>query len=52
MFVRHDIGGFHDAFSGEGNDLDPGYYYTYSFDEAIVRQLAFLTAGVVGEANA
>ncbi len=52
MFVRHDTGGFLDAFSGGGDDLNPGYYYTYSFDEAIVRQLAFLTADVVGEANA
>lgn len=52
MFVRNDTSGFLDAFSSGGSNMNPGYYYTYDFDEAIARQLAFITADVVGEANA
>lgn len=52
MFVRNDTSGFLDAFSSGGANMNPGYYYTYDFDEAIARQLAFITADVVGEANA
>ena len=51
MFVRHDTDGFLDAFDGGGADMNPGYYYTFDFDEAIARQLAYLTADVVGESN-
>ena len=51
MFVRHDTDGFLDAFNGGGADMNPGYYYTFDFDEAIARQLAYLTADVVGESN-
>lgn len=51
MFVRNDTGDFLDAFDGGGSDLNPNYYYTYSFDEAITRQLAYLTADVTGESN-
>ena len=52
MFVRNDTSGFLDAFSSGGANMNPGYYYTYDFDEAIARQLAFITSDVVGEANA
>ncbi len=52
MFVRNDTSGFLDAFSGGGASMNPGYYYTFDFDEAIARQLAYLTADVVGESNA
>jgi len=52
MFVRHDTSGFLDAFDGGGASMNPGYYYTYDFDEAIARQLAFITGDVVGESNA
>lgn len=51
MFVRHDTGDFLDQFVGGGNDLTPGYYYTYDFDEAVARQSAVLTEEVLG-ANA
>jgi len=44
--------GFLDAFDGGGAGMNPGYYYTYDFDEAIARQLAFITGDVVGESNA
>ncbi|WP_352284702.1 hypothetical protein, partial [Pseudoalteromonas sp. Q18-MNA-CIBAN-0097] len=35
-------------FDGGGSDLQPGYYYTYDFDEAVARQIAYLTADVTG----
>ena len=50
MFERQDIGDFLDAFEGGGSDLQPGYYYTFSFDEAIARQLYFLNEDVMGDA--
>ena len=52
MFVRNDTSGFLDAFDGGGASMNPGYYYTFDFDEAIARQLQFITADVVGESNA
>ena len=52
MFIRNDTSGFLDAFDGGGASMNPGYYYTYDFDEAIARQLAFITGDVVGESNA
>lgn len=52
MFIRNDTSGFLDAFDGGGAGMNPGYYYTFNFDEAIARQLAFITADVVGEGNA
>ena len=52
MFIRNDTSGFLDAFDGGGAGMNPGYYYTYDFDEAIARQLAFITGDVVGESNA
>lgn len=51
MFVRQDTSDFLTALNGGGSDLSPNYYYTFSFDEAIARQLAYLTADVVGESN-
>lgn len=48
MFTRHETGSFLDEFAGGGANLMPNYYYTYDFDEAIARQMAFLTEDVVG----
>lgn len=48
MFTRHDTGDLLDAFAGGGSDLQPNYYYTYDFDEAVARQLAYLTEDVMG----
>ncbi|MBB1297495.1 MULTISPECIES: TonB-dependent receptor [unclassified Pseudoalteromonas] len=48
MFTRHDTSGLLDQFEGGGSDLQPGYYYTYDFDEAVARQIAYLTADVTG----
>lgn len=52
MFVRNTTDDFLDAFDGGGAGMNPGYYYTFDFDEAIARQLAFITGDVVGENNA
>ena len=52
MFVRQDTGGFLDQFSGGGSDLLTNYYYTYNYDEAVARQQAYLTADLLGEADA
>ncbi len=52
MFVRNDTSGFLDNFDGGGAAMNPGYYYTFNFDEAIARQLQYITADVVGEGNA
>ena len=49
MFTYHETGDLLDQFAGGGSDLQPGYYYTYDFDEAIARQLAYLTEDVVGD---
>lgn len=48
MFVRHSTDNLLDAFSGGGADLNPDYYYTFNFDEAIARQLYYLTEDVMG----
>lgn len=48
MFTRHSTAGFLDQFSGGGLNMASPYYYTYDFDEAVQRQLAFLTADVMG----
>ncbi|CAM4366308.1 TonB-dependent receptor [Pseudoalteromonas maricaloris] len=48
MFTRHETSDLLDQFAGGGSDLQPGYYYTYDFDEAIARQLAYLTEDVIG----
>lgn len=49
MFIRHSTSGMLDAFSGGGSALHPGYYYTFDFDEAIARQLYYLTEEVMGD---
>lgn len=49
MFIRRSTGGMLDAFSGGGSALQPGYYYTFDFDEAIARQLYYLTEEVMGD---
>ena len=48
MFTRHDTGSFLDEFAGGGANLMPNYYYTYDFDEAVARQMAYLTEDIVG----
>ena len=48
MFIRNDTSNFLDAFSGGGSALNPGYYYTFSFDEVVARSEAFLTNEVLG----
>ncbi|MBU2428983.1 MAG: TonB-dependent receptor, partial [Gammaproteobacteria bacterium] len=48
MFTRHTTENFLNEFSGGGSALRPHYYYTYDFDEAVARQMAFLTADVMG----
>ncbi len=48
MFVRHSTSNFLDSFNGGGSALKPHYYYSYNFDEAVARQLAFLTSAVMG----
>ena len=53
MFTRHDTSGLLAQFDGGGSNLQPGYYYTYDFDEAVARQMAYLTSDVtVGDAYA
>ncbi|TPH12135.1 TonB-dependent receptor [Litorilituus lipolyticus] len=48
MFTRNDTGDFLDAFDGGGAQLNPHYYYTFDFDEAVARSEAFLTNEVLG----
>lgn len=48
MFTRHSTADFLSEFNGGGSALRPHYYYTYDFDEAVARQMAFLTADVMG----
>jgi len=49
MFERVDLSGsFLDEFSTGSGGVSPGYTYAFDIDEAIARQLAFLTADVVG----
>ena len=48
MFPRHSTAGFLDEFSGGGLNMASPYYYTYSFDEAVARQAAYLTEGLMG----
>ena len=48
MFTRYDTGSFLDEFAGGGADLMPNYYYTYDFDEAVARQMAYLTEDIMG----
>lgn len=48
MFTRHNTSNFLNQFKGGGNDLVSNYYYTYNFDEAVARQMAYLTAELLG----
>ncbi|MFT6790334.1 MAG: iron complex outermembrane receptor protein [Pseudoalteromonas rhizosphaerae] len=48
MFTLHDTSGLLDQFAGGGSNLQPNYYYSYDFDEAVARQMAYLTADVTG----
>lgn len=48
MFTLNNTGSFLDEFAGGGAALSPNYYWTYDFDEAVVRQAAYLTSDVVG----
>ena len=48
MFTLNSTGNFLDEFDGGGAGLSPNYYWTYDFDEALVRQAAYLTSDVVG----
>jgi len=41
MFTRNNTGDFLDAFAGGGANLATDYYYTYSYDEALTRHLAY-----------
>lgn len=49
MFTRHSTAGFLDQFSGGGLGMASPYYYSYNFDEAIARQMAYLTEAVMGD---
>lgn len=48
MFTRHSTAGFLDQFAGGGLNMASPYYYTYSFDEAVARQQAYLTEALMG----
>ncbi len=49
MFTLHSTAGLLDQFAGGGSSLMPSYYYTYDFDEAVARQMAFLTPELMGD---
>ncbi|ABL99604.1 TonB-dependent receptor [Shewanella amazonensis SB2B] len=49
MFVLQDASGLLDALGGGGSALMPDYYYTFNFDEAVARQLAFITPEIAGD---
>ncbi|WP_445428261.1 TonB-dependent receptor [Alishewanella sp. HL-SH05] len=49
MFTRRDTGNFLDQFAGGGNGLVSNYYYSYSYDEAVARQTAYLTETLLGD---
>ena len=48
MFTRHDTSDLLDEFAGGGSALNPHYFYRYDFDEAVARQLAYLTEDIMG----
>jgi hypothetical protein len=48
MFEQVNLSGFLDEFTRGSMGMSPGYAYAFNFDEAIARQLAFLTEEVVG----
>ena len=45
MFTRNATGDFLDAFAGGGANLATDYYYTYSYDEALTRHVAYYGDG-------
>ncbi|MAD02839.1 TonB-dependent receptor [Pseudoalteromonas shioyasakiensis] len=49
MFTYNETGDMLDQFAGGGSALEPNYYYTYSFEEALARQLAFLNEDLLGD---
>ena len=49
MFTYNDTGDMLDQFAGGGSALEPNYYYTYSFEEALARQLAYLNEDLLGD---
>ncbi|WP_372626940.1 TonB-dependent receptor [Arsukibacterium sp.] len=49
MFTRNNTGSFLDQFDGGGNALVSNYYYSYSYDEAVARQAAYLTEALLGD---
>lgn len=48
MFELRNTDGFLDQFVGGGSDLASPYYYWYDFDEAVARQMAYLTEELMG----
>ncbi|MAD54595.1 TonB-dependent receptor [Idiomarina sp. UBA3162] len=48
MFEYHDTSGFLDEFEGGGSDLAQNYYYTYDYNEALARHVAYLTEDLMG----
>ncbi|RUO79221.1 TonB-dependent receptor [Pseudidiomarina taiwanensis] len=48
MFTFNPTGDFLDQFVGGGSALASPYYYSYDFDEAVARQLAYLTEDLMG----
>lgn len=49
MFNYNSTGSFLDQLAGGGSDLHTNYYYTYDFDEAVARQMAYLTEDLMGD---
>jgi TonB-dependent receptor len=48
MFVRHNTANFLNKFAGGGSALQPNYYYTFDYDEAVARQTAYLNEALLG----
>jgi len=49
MFEYNTTDNFLDAFSNGDNPIGAGYYYSFDFDEAVARSLAFLNSDVLGD---
>ena len=50
MFTRQDTGDFLDQFVGGGSELLTNYYFTYDYDEAIARHIAYYGDGFQADA--
>ncbi|RTE86287.1 MULTISPECIES: TonB-dependent receptor [Gammaproteobacteria] len=48
MFTYNGTGSFLDELLGGGSNLLTDYYYTYDFDEAVARQMAYITEALMG----